>query len=85
MLLEKSFTHAETGEGLSDLRVVDGMDCAPCNLVNGTKWGGRGGKAFILRDFKQHCSYNGPMLKFHKRGNIVDKNLLKYSLFVVVI
>lgn len=37
MLLEKSFTHAETGEGLSDLRVVDGMDCAPCNLVNGTK------------------------------------------------
>lgn len=28
MLLEKSFTHAETGEGLSDLRVVDGMDPA---------------------------------------------------------
>lgn len=37
MLLEKSLTHSEIGDGLSNFCVVDGMNCDPYKLVNGTK------------------------------------------------
>lgn len=46
LLLGKSLTHAERGDGLSHLHVVDRMDCALYKLANNTKVGGVGGRGY---------------------------------------
>lgn len=53
LLLEKSLTHAERGDGLSHLHVVGRVVCIPTSLQMTPNWGELEGRATMQRELNK--------------------------------